>query len=63
MTARRWQDDADFVAALKARNYLTEDGRLVMRDGHYLYMWELFLDGIAAGRQTSAGPVQEGESQ
>jgi len=54
MTAHRWQDDAAFVAAIKARDYLTSDGRVVMSDGIYLYMYELWLDGLAAGRQTSA---------
>jgi len=59
MTARRWQNDVAFVAALKVRNYLTADGRMVMREGHYLYMWELWLDGLAAGRQTSADDKKE----
>jgi hypothetical protein len=44
-----WRGDADFVAALVKRTYARVDSdgalRLVMADGIYMYMWELFCDG------------------
>ena len=48
MKSRRWQDCRPFVRALEARAYLVE-GRPVMSDGLYLYMYELWQDGARAG--------------
>lgn len=46
--AKRWQDSRAFVRALHAREYLVE-GRLTMSDGIYLYLFELWQDGLRAG--------------
>ena len=46
---KRWQDDSVFLAALKARGYVSPDGALYMTAGAYLYMWELWLDGVKHG--------------
>ena len=55
--SKRWQDDEDFVAALKKRGYLDENGGMCMSNGIYLYMWELFQDGIECSQ--SAASSQE----
>lgn len=51
MAARSWDKDEAFVAALEARKYVTRDSNkqlvLVMSDGVYLYLHELFQDGTA----------------
>ena len=51
MAARAWDKDVAFVAALEARGYVKRDGKnqlvLVMSDGVYLYLHELFRDGLA----------------
>jgi hypothetical protein len=44
MKPRRWQDCRAFVRDLTEREYIV-DGRLVMSDGIYLYMYELWRDG------------------
>lgn len=50
MVARAWDKHAPFVAALEAREYVKRDANgklvLVMPAGVYLYLHELFLDGI-----------------
>jgi hypothetical protein len=45
---KRWQDCKPFVRALSARQYLV-DGRPVMSDGIYWYLYELWQDGTRAG--------------
>jgi hypothetical protein len=45
---KRWQDCRSFVRALEARKYLV-DGRPVMADGIYWYLYELWQDGTRAG--------------
>lgn len=45
---KRWQDCKPFVEALAARSYLVE-GRPVMSDGIYWYLYELWQDGTRAG--------------
>jgi hypothetical protein len=44
VTPKRWQDCRAFVRDLIEREYLVE-GRPVMSDGIYLYMYELWRDG------------------
>jgi len=46
---KRWQDTRAFVRALKARGYLAENNRPVMSDGIYLYLFELWIDGVVMG--------------
>lgn len=42
----RWRDCGPFVEALKRRGYIGEDGHECMSPGMYLYMYELWLDGV-----------------
>ena len=51
--AAKWQDDEPFVAALKKRQYVNDklDGPLSM--GLYLYLWELWQDGIEHAIKTA----------
>lgn len=58
MKPRRWQDCRPFVRALEARAYLVE-GRPVMSDGIYLYLYELWQDGTRAGARAYKRYVTE----
>jgi len=54
-----WRASEPFVEALVARQYVKlEGGQVVtcMSEGTYLYMWELFQDGL---RARSAQTVRE----
>lgn len=45
---RRWQDCKLFVTALKKREYISDTSTgwfLLMSDGIYLYLYELWQDG------------------
>jgi len=54
---KAWTQDAAFIAALAKRGYLV-GGRRVMADGVYLYLYELWCDGVAnaAPRATTKRP-------
>lgn len=51
---KRWQDDADYVAWLKARDYLGRGGEQVMTPGVYIYMWEAWLGGRRKRKRSPA---------
>lgn len=46
---RRWQDCPTFVLDLKRRAYLTPSGQELMSEGIYLYLYELWQDGVLRG--------------
>ena len=52
----RWQDCQPFIEALVKRGCVTRDDgkhvQLLMPDGFYLYLYELFQDGYAAANGT-----------
>jgi len=58
LSPKRWQDCRPFVRALEARAYLVE-GRPVMSDGIYLYLYELWQDGARAGARAYKKYVAE----
>jgi len=45
---KAWAQDAAFIAALTKRGYLVNHKR-VMPDGVYLYLHELWCDGVQHG--------------
>ena len=56
---KRWQDCDPFLDALVRRQYLNQDTkdfsvlRQNMSDGAYLYLYELWQDGVRHGRLTA----------
>lgn len=55
---KHWRDCRAFVRALEARAYLVE-GRPVMSDGIYWYLYELWQDGTRAGARAYKNYVAE----
>lgn len=55
---KKWQGDAPFVEALKARQYLGADGKPNMSAGIYLYLWELWQDGVEHGQADLAAVTE-----
>lgn len=55
----RWQDCKPFVKALRDREYIGPDGTLLMHSGHYLYLYELWQNGVEHGSASKAKPKRK----